>query len=135
LCWSNLFGWMFDLKMSETNQTKGVESQVTSHGENPTLQITTVKLDGLNYFAWSQFALLSIKSRGKMGYLNGRIQERKPNDPTYDKWEAENSTVMSWLLHSMQPEISQGYLFFRTAKQVWDTAAQTFQNGERCTEI
>jgi len=61
-------------KMSETNQTKGVESQVTSHGENPTLQITTVKLDGLNYLAWSQSALLSIKSRGKMGYLNGRIQ-------------------------------------------------------------
>jgi hypothetical protein len=48
---------------------------VTSLGENPTLQITTVKLDGLNYLAWSQLTLLSIKSIGKMGYLNGRIQE------------------------------------------------------------
>jgi len=67
--------------------------------------------------------------------LNGRIQERKPNDPTYDKWEAENSTVMSWLLHSMQPEISQGYFFLRTAKEVWDAAAQKFQIGERCIEI
>jgi hypothetical protein len=66
LCWSNLFGWMYDSKMSETNQTKGVKSRVTSHGENPTLQITTVKLDGLNYLSWSQSALLSIKSRGKM---------------------------------------------------------------------
>jgi hypothetical protein len=53
---------------------KGVESQVTSHCENPTLQITTIKLDGPNYLAWSQSALLSIKSRGKMGYLNGKIQ-------------------------------------------------------------
>jgi hypothetical protein len=102
LCWGNLFGWMSDLKMLETNQTKGVESQVISHGKNPTLQITTVKLDGLNYLAWSQSALFSIKSRGKMGYLNGRIQEPKPNDPNYDKCESENSTVMSWLLHSMQ---------------------------------
>jgi hypothetical protein len=83
LCWSNLFGWMSDSKMSETNKTKGegVESQVTSHYENPTLQITTVKLDGLNYLAWSQSTLLSIKSRGKMGYLNGKIQEPKPNNP------------------------------------------------------
>jgi hypothetical protein len=64
---------MSDLKMLETNQTEGVESQVTFHGENPTLQITTIKLDGLNYLAWSQYALLSVKSRGKMGYLNGRI--------------------------------------------------------------
>jgi hypothetical protein len=76
---------MSDSKTSETNQVKGVESQVTSLGENPTLQITTVKLDGLNYLAWSQFALLSIKSRGKMGYLNDRIKEPQPDDPTNDK--------------------------------------------------
>jgi hypothetical protein len=61
-----------------------------------------------------------------MGYLNSKIQEPQPNDPTYDKWEAENSTVMSWLLHSMHPEISQGYLFLHTAKEVWDAAAQTY---------
>jgi hypothetical protein len=61
-----------------------------------------------------------------MRYLNGRIQEPKPNDPTYDKWEAENSTVMSWLMHSMQPEISQEYLFLHTAKEVWDVATQTY---------
>jgi hypothetical protein len=76
---------MSDSKMSETNQVKGVESQVTSLGENPTLQITTVKLDGLNYLAWSPSALLSIKSRGKMGYLNGRIKEPQLDDPTNDK--------------------------------------------------
>jgi hypothetical protein len=44
-----------------------------------------------------------------MRHLNGKIQEPKSNDPTYDKWEAENSTIMSWLLHSMQLEITQGY--------------------------
>jgi hypothetical protein len=54
VCWSNLFVWMYDLKMSETNQKKGVESQVTFRGENRTLQITTVKLDELNYLSWSQ---------------------------------------------------------------------------------
>jgi hypothetical protein len=75
------------LKMSETNQKKRVESQVTSNSENPTLQISTVKLDGLNYLSWSQSALLYIKSRGKRGHLNGKIQELKPEDPTYDKWE------------------------------------------------
>jgi len=77
--------WMSSLKMLETNQKKGVENQVTSHGENPTLQITTVKLEGLNYLSWLHYALLCIKSNGKMGYLNGKIQEPKPNDPTYDK--------------------------------------------------
>lgn len=65
-----------------------------------------------------------------MGHLNGKIQEPKLNDSTYDKWEAENSTIISLLLHSMQPEINQGYLFLRTTKKVWDTAAQTYSKME-----
>jgi hypothetical protein len=68
-----------------------------------------------------------------MRYLNGRIQEPQPNDPAYDKWEAENSTVMSWLLYSMQPKISQGYLFLHTAKEVWDVAAQTYSKVGNAT--
>jgi hypothetical protein len=98
--------------------------QATKHA--PTLQITTVKLDGLNYLAWSQSALLSIKSRGKMRYLNDRIQEPQPNDPASDKWETEKSTIMSWVSHSMQSEISWGYLFLHTTKEVWDAVAQTY---------
>ncbi len=65
-----------------------------------------------------------------MGYLNGKIQEPKPNDPTYDKWEAENSTVMSWLLHWMQLEINQGYLFLCMTKEIWDAAVQTYSKVE-----
>jgi hypothetical protein len=37
-----------------------------------------------------------------MRYLNGKIQEPIDNT-TYDKWEAENFTIMLRLLHSMQP--------------------------------
>jgi hypothetical protein len=36
------------LEMIQTSKThkKGIESQVTSHSENPTLQITIAELDG-----------------------------------------------------------------------------------------
>jgi hypothetical protein len=54
-----------------------------------TLQIITGKLDIYNYLAWLQFALLYIKSRGKIGYLNGKIQEAKLDDLVYDRWEAK----------------------------------------------
>lgn len=43
-------------------------------------QITIVELEGLSYVAWLQSALLYIKSGGKMGYLNGRIQELELDD-------------------------------------------------------
>jgi hypothetical protein len=38
--------------------------RVGALNENPSLQITTVKLDGSNYLAWSRSALLSIKVGG-----------------------------------------------------------------------
>jgi hypothetical protein len=54
---------MVDRKITKVSQTKevlkrGMESHTTSSIDNPTLHITTVKLDELNYLAWSQFALL-----------------------------------------------------------------------------
>lgn len=61
-----------------------------------------------------------------MGYLTGKIQEPKLDYPSYDKWKAENSTITSWLLHSMQPEISQGYMVLNTSKEIWDAAAQIY---------
>jgi hypothetical protein len=62
--------------------------------------------------------MLHIKSRQKMGYLKGKASELALDEPSYDKWKAENSMIMSWLLHSMLPEISQGYLFLHTTKEV-----------------
>jgi hypothetical protein len=41
-----------------------------------------------------------------MRYLNGGIQELELDDLAYHKWEAKNSTILSWPLHSMQPDIS-----------------------------
>ncbi|KAL4204705.1 hypothetical protein AMTRI_Chr01g133360 [Amborella trichopoda] len=56
---------------------------------------------------------------GQWGYINGKIIEPKEADPLHEKWETENLTVMSWLLHSMQPSISRGSLFLSTATKIW----------------
>jgi len=37
--------------------------------------------------------------------------------------------IMSWLFYFMLPNISQGYLSFYTAKEVWD-ATYMLKNGE-----
>lgn len=63
-------------------------------------------------------ALLSIKSRGMVDYLTGKGKEPDISDPAYAKWDSENSLVMSWLIHSMQPEIGNGYFLLKTAKEI-----------------
>lgn len=34
--------------------------------------------------------------------------------------------VMSWLLHSMKPEISRHYFLLKTGRQIWDSVAETY---------
>lgn len=82
--------------------------------------ITTVKLDRTNYLAWFQLAKISLISKGKWEYVTGEIPVLDPTDSGFSKWRAENDLVMVWLLHSMQPSISNTYLFWGTAKEIWD---------------
>lgn len=70
-----------------------------------------------------------------MGYLNGKIPEPQLDDPIYDKQQAENSTTMPWLLHSMQSEINQGYLFLCTAKDIWGETAHTYSKMGNAAQI
>lgn len=58
--------------------TKGGLSHVGN--ENPSLRITTVKLDGSNYLPWSRSALLTIQNRGLSNYLTGEVKESKLGD-------------------------------------------------------
>ena len=90
----------------------------TPHNDSLTLQITTQKLNGQKFLQWSQSAKLFIESKERMGYIIGVKLEPNPNDPWYELRDEENFMVMSWLLHSMQPKISQIYLFLSTAKEI-----------------
>ncbi|PKU71789.1 hypothetical protein MA16_Dca008318 [Dendrobium catenatum] len=43
--------------------------------------------------------------------------------------------VMSWLWNSMNPEISDTFMFLSTAKNIWDAARQTFLKARDAARI
>ena len=45
--------------------------------------------DGTNYLSRSKFATLFLKSKEKIGYVNGTITSLKMGDPGFDKWDQE----------------------------------------------
>ncbi|KAG8375957.1 hypothetical protein BUALT_Bualt09G0013200 [Buddleja alternifolia] len=89
-----------------------------NHTDNPSIQITSHKLNGSNFREWYQSVLLVIKGRGKMGYLTGARKEPPLESAEYGLWEAENSKVMAWLINSMDQKIGRLYLFYQTAKNM-----------------
>lgn len=65
--------------------TKANTSFNPIHAENPTLQITTSKLDGMNFMEWSQSVKISLKSKWKFKYVSEVPPDVK--DPKFETWD------------------------------------------------
>ena len=103
----------------------------TSNTQNHTsdshcIQITSIRLNGDNFLRWSQSVRMYIRGRGKIGYLTGDKKEPATTDPAHATWDAENSMVMTWLVNSMEEEISSNYMCYHTAKELWDNVSQMY---------
>ena len=108
--------------MSEVVESSHPPNQTTksSTSESHSIQITTIRLNGENFLRWSQSIRMYIRGRGKIGYITGDKKEPAIDDPTHGIWDAENSMVMTWLVNSMEEEISSNYMCYHTAKELWD---------------
>ena len=61
-----------------------------------------------------------------MGHLDGCIKAPNTADPSYDKWEIENSIIMALLINSIMPEIGESYHGMKTTQDTWDLVASTY---------
>ncbi|KAG8497017.1 hypothetical protein CXB51_008247 [Gossypium anomalum] len=119
------------LSETETSQiTQNVNQGITQGELNSSLIITNHRLNGKNFLQWSQSVLMVIRGRGKLGYINREIPRPTTADPTYATWELNNSIVMAWLINSMEGHISRTYLFFKTAKDMWDAELDMYYEAD-----
>ncbi|CAL9010854.1 unnamed protein product [Prunus brigantina] len=103
--------------------------QITSRGSGQPMSIvnfhhdssaapTIVKLNGTNYSVWSQLLELHVTGKGKYGYLTSASAAPALAASNYNKWYAKNAVVKGWLIQSMEPDIMQIFLPYKTAKDI-----------------
>ncbi|XP_071909660.1 uncharacterized protein [Coffea arabica] len=109
---------------SSKNRIESLKTGVDSHS----IQITTIRLNGDNFLRWSQAVRMYIRGRGKMGYLTGETKAPICTDPAYATWDAENSMVMTWLVNSMEEDISSNYMCYSTAQELWENINQMYSD-------
>ena len=59
-----------------------------------------------------------------MGYLMGEKKAPAVDNPNYAIWDAENSMVMTWLVNSMEEDISSNYMCYLTTQELWENVNQ-----------
>ena len=79
--------------------------------------------------------LIYIRGKDKDEYLTEGITKPAKEDAGYRKWKTENNLVMSWLLNSMNNDISENFLLFEMAKEIWDAAKETFSTTDNTAEL
>ncbi|KZV43823.1 hypothetical protein F511_24410 [Dorcoceras hygrometricum] len=92
-----------------------------SQSDMSSLQITTHLLNGCNYLQWAQSIKIVVCARGKLGYLTGDLPP--------------NSIVLAWLVNSMETNISRRYLWFQTAKEVWDVVRRMYSDLGNTSQV
>ncbi|XP_072062320.1 uncharacterized protein [Arachis hypogaea] len=102
------------------------EQRILVSGDSHSVQITTFRLNESNYLRWSQSVQMYIRGRGKIGYLTGERSQPNITDPQYHVWDTENSMVMTWLVNSMEEDISSNYMYYTTAKELWDSVKEMY---------
>ncbi|KAE8723356.1 MORC family CW-type zinc finger protein 3 isoform 2 [Hibiscus syriacus] len=118
------------------DDTSGIDSMSSTRSPSITLNtesfqnisITSHKLNRNNFLQWSQSVKLFIRGRGKFGYLSGTTTKPAEEDEESERWEAENSMIMSWLINSMDPSVGRTYLFLPTAHDIWNAVNETYSD-------
>ncbi|KAA8530019.1 hypothetical protein F0562_034553 [Nyssa sinensis] len=105
---------------SAANSSKSNGTNYESHS----IQITTIHLNGDNFLQWSQSVRMYIHGREKMGYLTGEKIALAKDDPAYATWDTKNYMVMTWLMNSMEKDISSNYMFY----PLWENVNQMYSD-------
>ncbi|GAU39772.1 hypothetical protein TSUD_220160 [Trifolium subterraneum] len=120
---------------SPKSETPQPTQPARSHHENHPVQITTIRMNGGNYFRWSRSVRMYLRGKGMIGYITGDKKQPDKKGAGFDTWDAENSMVMTWLVNSMTEEISANYLCYDTAKDLWDNVSQMYSDLENQSQV
>ncbi|XP_016199008.1 uncharacterized protein LOC107639968 [Arachis ipaensis] len=57
------------------------------HSKNPRVSIISVKLDTKNYNEWSRAILIALKSKNKLGFVDGTLTKLSVDYPNFSAWD------------------------------------------------
>eukprot|EP00257_Ricinus_communis_P017234 XP_015575632.1 uncharacterized protein LOC107261386 [Ricinus communis] len=82
------------------------------------LQAVSVQLDGKNYAYWSYVMKNFLKGKQKWGYISGAYIKPQDDVALLDKWEVDNSKIITWINNSVKHSIGTQLAKYETAKEL-----------------
>ena len=90
------------------------------HSDSPGLVLVSKPLEGHNYGQWSRSMRIALSAKNKLGFIDGTIKPLANTDVRSAIWQRCNDMVLSWILHSLNPNIASSVLYCTSAFMVWN---------------
>ena len=84
----------------------------------PGTQLFNAKLNGANFQKWSRAVKIALKTKTKLGFIDGSCAKPGANSQLYDQWIICDNMVVCWLLNSMIIELAEALLYVNSANQL-----------------
>lgn len=91
--------------------------------------ISPVTLTGQNYGTWSRLVINGLKSKNKLGFVNGKITRPEKDSPEEDAWEKCNSMVTGWLYNVIDKGILRLITYAGTAYDIWTDLEERYSQS------
>ncbi|XP_048229095.1 uncharacterized protein LOC107260911 [Ricinus communis] len=88
-----------------------------AEARDDSLQAVSVQLDGKNYAYWSYVIKNFLKGKQKWGYISGAYIKPQDDVALLDKWEVDNSKIITWINNSVKHSIGTQLAKYETAKE------------------
>lgn len=89
-----------------------------SSSDNPSQTLVNKPFDGTSFQAWRRYVKITLSARNKLGLVEGFVQKPNQADNTFRSWERANDMVISWILNSVEKDITDSLLYCNDAKEI-----------------
>ncbi|XP_048234358.1 uncharacterized protein LOC125370938 [Ricinus communis] len=89
-----------------------------AEARDDSLQAVCIQLDGKNYAYWSYVMKNFLKGKQKWGYISGAYIKPQDDVALLDKWEVDNSKIITWINNSVKHLIGTQLAKYKTAKEL-----------------
>nr|XP_029145873.1 uncharacterized protein LOC114924754 [Arachis hypogaea] len=99
-------------------------------GENPGVSIVSVVLNTYNYNSWSRSMKRALRSKNKIGFIDGTLAKPIKNHPEFVAWNKCNTYVVSWINLLLSSDIAQNVAWHESAVDLWQDLEYRYYHGD-----
>ncbi|KAJ8764832.1 hypothetical protein K2173_010297 [Erythroxylum novogranatense] len=115
-----------DSEVSNPTHNPDLETYSITNTENPGAVLVTALFNGNNYLTWSKAMMIALCAKDKLSFIYGTCTQPMEDRALQSRWKSADSMVKSWILNSMVKELSDAFLSFSTAKELWEELRERF---------